>query len=94
MRRYIYFYRSIGEEKCRKCPGSLGVGTCGDADGGGGGGGAADAFGDGASDVRLSKKTEGARRLIYVATAKTLGAFSRSSYKIYDGKYKWRLSML
>ena len=40
------------------------------------------------------KKTEGARRLVYAATAKSPGASSRSSYTIYDCKYKWRLSLL
>ena len=72
-------------EKCRKCNGSLGGGVGGDASVGGGGD-VADAFGDGAGDIRLSKKTEGARRLVYAATAKSLGASLRSSHKIYDGK--------
>ena len=42
-------------------------------------GGAADAFGDGDGDIWLSIKTEGARRLVYTTTAKSLGGSSRSS---------------
>jgi len=65
-------------EKCRKWSGSLGVGSDvsvgGDDD-------VADAFGDGVGDIRLSKNTEGARRLVYVATAKSSRASSRSSLK-------------
>jgi hypothetical protein len=85
IRSYIYFYRSIGEKKIRECRGSLGGGAGGDA-GVVGGGDAADAFGDGLGDIRLSKITEGARRLVYAATAKSPWASSRSSYKMYDGK--------
>jgi hypothetical protein len=55
MRSYICFYRSIGEEKCRKCCGSLAGGDGGDV-GVGGGGDGADAFGVG--DIRLSEKNE------------------------------------
>jgi hypothetical protein len=55
MRSYICFYRSIGEEKCRKFSGSPGGGAGGDA-GVVGGGDAAHAFGDGVGDIRLSKK--------------------------------------
>jgi len=67
MRSYICFYLSIGEERCRKCSGSLGAGA-GGAGGVGGGGDVADAFVDGAVDIRLSKKMERARRLVYAAT--------------------------
>ena len=58
MRSYIRFYRSIGEKKFRECIGSVGGGD-GGAGGGGGGGDVADAFGDGVSDIRLSKNGRG-----------------------------------
>jgi hypothetical protein len=57
MRSYIYFYRSIGEKKCRECSGFLGGGVGGD-DVVVIGGDVADVFGDDVSDIRLSKITE------------------------------------
>jgi hypothetical protein len=71
------------EENCRKLNGSLGDGDGGDACGGGGGCYVADAFGDGDGDIRLSQKknARGLRRLVYDATTKSPGAYSRSSEK-------------
>ena len=72
------------------------LGNVGGGDSSGDGGGdAADAFGDGIRDIRLSKKKrKWHRRLMYDATAKSPCDFLHSSQKINEGNYNWFLLLL
>ena len=75
----LYLFQSEHRrEKCRQWSRFLGFHPSGDARIGGGGD-VDDALGDGVGDIRLSKKSQGARRLVFATTAKSPGASPRVS---------------